>query len=71
MLESWNIVQNSFKARLCSTGEWSNDYTTVYTSIAIVGAMITSLGSGFLMKYGKQRLLLITNFVLIVGNCLT
>lgn len=70
MLESWNIVQNSFKARLCNTGQWQEYYTSMFTTISILGAMISSLTSGLLMKYGKQKLLLLTNAVLIFGNSL-
>ena len=33
--------------------------------------MITSLSSGFLMKYGKSKLLLFTNLVLVIGNCMS
>lgn len=36
-----------------------------------MGAMITSLSSGLLLKNGKKKLLLFTNFILCFGNSLT
>lgn len=47
---------------------WHNSYIPLYTSIAVFGAMISSLGSGYLMKFSKLNLIHGVNIVLIVGN---
>lgn len=70
-MESWNVMINIFQARFCYKNKWQDYFTELYTTMAILGAMISSLSSGFLMKYGKQRLLIITNLVLIFGNSIT
>lgn len=56
---------------MCSAGTWKESYVTGYTSASIIGAMATSLTSGFLMKFGKFRLLLATNLLLVFGNSMT
>jgi len=37
------------------------------TSSLIVGAMVSSLGSGFVMRYGKWRILLLNNVLLVLS----
>jgi len=44
---------NIFQARFCYKNKWQVYFTELYTTMAILGAMISSLSSGFLMKYGK------------------
>ena len=50
---------------------WHQWYVEAITSITVFGAMISSLGTGYVTQYGKWRLLHFSNLLLIIASGLS
>ena len=68
-LASWNNFYVSFKIRLGV--EWQWWYLWGFTAFTVLGAMISSIGTGYLMPFGKWKLLHLNNLLLICASSLS
>lgn len=69
-LSSWNSMQLIFQCKPLPY-IWQPWYVEAITSITVFGAMISSLGTGYLTQYGKWRLLHFSNLLLIIASGLS
>jgi len=51
--------------------EWKQWYLFGFTGFTILGAMISSIGTGYLMHYGKWKLFHLNNLLLISASLLS
>ena len=68
-LASWNNFYVSFKIRLGV--EWQSWYLWGFTGFTVLGAMISSIGTGYLMPFGKWKLFHLNNLLLICASSLS
>ena len=64
-LGSWNLLQDSFHVNV---KDYPQIYDTILTVATIVGAMCSSLGASFYLKYGKYNMILVMNVLICIGT---
>lgn len=69
-LASWNYFYVSFKIRL-GEEQWQSWYLWGFTGFTVLGAMISSIGTGYLMPFGKWKLFHLNNLLLICASSLS
>lgn len=69
-LASWNYFYVSFKIRL-GEEQWQPWYLWGFTGFTVLGAMISSIGTGYLMPFGKWKLFHLNNLLLICASSLS
>jgi MFS family permease len=69
-LASWNNFYVSFKIRL-GKEQWQSWYLWGFTAFTVLGAMISSIGTGYLMPFGKWKLFHLNNLLLIFASSLS
>merc|ERR1712110_1160838 len=67
LMSSWGVVEPIFVALNGWESDESKFWNTALTAISMVGAMIGSLSAGFFTKYGKLRMILIINLLIIIS----